>query len=152
MHCPFCGSSQLTVSNSRPTRGGTQIWRRRKCLKCGGIFTTYERMTLSHLIIVKKSGRKQKYNRAKLYSGIYHSSIDKKNLDRGDASEFAEKMTNQVEKEILMLKRKRIKSTEITDIILTILQKKTPASFLSFLAYREGDSRKNLKRLLNRYF
>lgn len=152
MHCPFCGSSQLVVANSRPTKGNLQIWRRRKCLKCGEVFTTYERMTLSHLVVIKKSGRKQKYNRAKLYSGIYHSTIDRKNLDRGDASEFAEKMTNQVEKEILMLKRKRIKSTEITDIILKILRKKTPASFLSFLAYREGDNRKNLRKLLRKFY
>ncbi len=121
-------------------------------MKCSGTFTTYERMNLSHIIVVKKSGKKQRYNRAKLYSGIYHSSIDRKGFDRGEVSEFAEKVTNQVEKEILLLKRKRIKSAEITDVVLQILKNKAPASFLSFLAYREGDNRKNLKKLLRKFY
>lgn len=121
-------------------------------MKCSGTFTTYERMNLSHIIVVKKSGRKQRYNRAKLYSGIYHSSIDRKGYDRGDVSEFAEKVTNRVEREIILLKRKRVESVEITEIVLRILKNKAPASFLSFLAYREGNNRKNLKHLLRKFY
>ncbi|MEJ2347889.1 MAG: hypothetical protein P8Y17_01655 [Patescibacteria group bacterium] len=99
MHCPFCGSSQIMVTNSRPTKGDSQIWRRRKCLDCQENFTTYERMNLSHLIVVKKSGKKEKFQRAKLYASIYHSMIDRKNFDKGEASQFAEKITEQIEQD-----------------------------------------------------
>lgn len=152
MHCPFCGSTQIMVTNSRPTIGNSQIWRRRKCSTCGGIFTTYERINLSHLVVVKKSGRREKFRHAKLYSGIYHSSIDKKNFDRGEMSEFSEGITSQVEQEIIKRKKKEIKSTEITEIVLKILRKKAPEVFLRFLAYREGEDRKKMKQLMKKYF
>lgn len=152
MICPFCSSTQLMVTNSRPTRGNLQIWRRRKCLDCGEIFTTYERMNLSHLKVVKKSGKVQKYNRAKLLSGIYHSSIDRKDLDRGDTSVFAEEVTNLVEREIFKLKKKRIPSGIITDIVLKTLRKKSPDTFLRFVAYREGNDTKQMDKLLKKYY
>lgn len=151
MFCPFCESTQVMVTNSRPTKGSSQIWRRRKCLGCEEIFTTYEKINLSHLIVVKKSGRKERFRRAKLFSGIYHSSIDKKNADRGEMSEFSEKITNQIIQEILKLKRKKIRSTEITEMVLNKLRKRAPDVFLRYLAYREGSDRKKLGTLLKRY-
>lgn len=151
MQCPFCGSSQITVVNSRPNTAGSQIWRRRKCLKCKSIYTTYEKVNLTYLIVIKKSGKKQRYNRVKLFSAIYHSSIDKKNVDRGDESEFADEVTNRVEQEILKLKRKEIQSTEITHIVLSIFKKKAPDTLLRFLAYREGANKKQMYKLLKKY-
>src|SRR3989304_8825433 len=152
MNCPFCGSSQIMVVNSRPTRGNSQIWRRRKCISCKEGFTTYGRMTLSHLIVIKKSGRRQRYSRAKIYSGIYHSSLDKKNADKGERGTFAEEVTGRVELEITKLRRKRIYSTEITEIILRILAKKEPDTLLRFLAYREGNNLKKLQKLVRKYY
>ena len=151
MNCPFCGSTQVMVTNSRPTRGDSQIWRRRKCLGCGEVYTTYEKINLSHLIVVKKSGRKERFRRVKLFSGIYHSSIDRKNVDRGEMSEFSEKTTNQIIQEILKLKRKEIHSTEITEMVLNKLKKTAPDTFLRYLAYREGSDRKKLGTLLKKY-
>ncbi len=144
MDCPFCGSSQIKVSNSRSTAGGLQIWRRRKCVKCGNAFTSYETMYLSYLIVVKKSGRHQKFSRAKLYSGIYNSFLDKKGVDRGDMARLAEEITDEIEKKIIKLKRKKINSSEIENEVLKILAKKAPDAFLRFLAYREGE---NLKKI-----
>jgi transcriptional repressor NrdR len=152
MRCPFCGSTQVAVVNSRPNSTGIQIWRRRKCLKCENVFTTYEKLNLTYLIVIKKSGRRQRYERSKLYSSIYHSSIDKKNVDRGDESKLAEEITSKVEQTILKLKRKRIKSTEITKIVLGELRKKAPDSFLRFLAYREGRDKKTMRSILKEYF
>ncbi len=152
MNCPFCGSSQIMVVNSRPTAGGSQIWRRRKCAKCRAAFTSYEKISLSHLIVIKKSGRRQKFNRAKLYSGIYNSFLDKKGGDRGDAAELAEEITNKVEREIIELKRKNIYSFEIVEIVSKILGRKSPDSLLRFLAYRLGGDLKKLKSFLRKYF
>lgn len=140
------------VVNSRPTIGGSQIWRRRKCSKCGEGFTTYERMSLNHIVVIKKSGRRQRYSRAKLFSGIYHSSLDKKNADKGQRGTFAEEITGKVEREITNLKRRKVYSTEITEIILDILAKKEPDTLLRFLSYREGSNPVKLKKLLKKYY
>ena len=151
MNCPFCGSSQVAVVNSRPTFGATQIWRRRKCFECQEAFTSYEKIDLSHIVVIKKSGRRQRFNRAKLFSGIYRAFLDRKNIDKGQAAELAEEVTTQVEKEIVALGGKRILSTEITELVLRILKKKAPDTLLRFLAYREGGDVAQLKRLLKKY-
>jgi len=144
MYCPFCNSTQVAVVNSRATKKDSQIWRRRKCLICNEVFTTYEKIDLSHLIIIKKSGRKERFIRAKLYAGIYGSTIDKKNADKGEMSELAEEVTNKVEQDIVALKRKKIQSVEITEMVLKILGKRAPDALLRFLAYREGENKKRL--------
>lgn len=135
MDCPFCGSSQVEIANSRLTKRGTQIWRRRKCMTCGNIFTTYERPELSHMVVVKKSGRKQKFNRAKLFAGIYRSTLDRKGADKGNMSLLAEEITLLVEKEIIDSKSKEITSTRIMEIVLVNLKKKAPDALLRFIAY-----------------
>jgi transcriptional repressor NrdR len=148
MHCPFCGSSQVMVVNSRPNKSGGQIWRRRKCQKCHQAFTTYEKLNLSYLVVVKKSGKRVKYQRAKLFASIYHSSLDKKHADRGDIGEFAEYLTDLVEKEILKSQRQAVHSSEITEIVLSFLKQKAPDTFLRYLAYREGENMAVMRQYL----
>ena len=121
-------------------------------MRCKETFTTYERADLSHLIVIKKSGNKQKYSRAKLYSGIYHSTIDKRGADRGEMSELSEELTNIVEQKITNLRRKEVTSSEIKDIVLAILGEKEPDALLRFVAYKEGDDKKTMKKLLKKHF
>jgi len=135
MICPLCGSDQLTVTNSRSTKGDTQIWRRRNCLKCGFVFTTHEMIDLSHLIVIKRSGRKVKFSRAKLYSGIYHAVVGAKKIDRGDAGELAEKIMGEIEKIIIKLKKKKIGTKEIKKIVLDYLKNRYRGHYLRYLAY-----------------
>jgi transcriptional repressor NrdR len=140
------------VVNSRSTKGGSQIWRRRKCEDCEGTFTTYEKTNLSHLKVVKKSGSRQRYSRAKLYSGIYHSSIDRKGADRGIMSELSEELTSQVERRIILLKKKRVHSEEIGDIVLEVLRKRSPDIFLRYLAYREQEDNQKMKGFIKKFY
>ena len=105
MECPYCHSLQTEVVNSRPTQKETQIWRRRKCEECNEIFTTHELVDLSNLIVVKKSGKSEIFNHSKLYSGIYGATIGSKTPDR---EKVVEKITREVEREILFLKRKKM--------------------------------------------
>lgn len=152
MNCPFCDSTQVFVINSRPTKNNTQIWRRRQCSGCQKLFTTYENIDLSYLVVVKKSGRKQRYNRAKLFSGIYHAAIGEKKVDRGDMGDLAEKVTKEIEKEILLLKKKKIKTSEIFNISARILRKKYYGTFLRYLAYfKKLDSKTENKREIKKY-
>jgi len=149
MECPYCHSSQTEVINSRPTRKNSQIWRRRKCLACSEIFTTHEMVDLSHLVVVKKSGKPEVFSSIKLYSGIYGATIGSKTPNR---EIVVEKITREVEREIMFLKKKRITSMEIADIVLKKLKNTQTATFMRFLAYtKDIDSESQMKRELRKY-
>ena len=66
MRCPYCGHDDTQVKDSRPTEDSSAIRRRRICPSCGGRFTTFERVQLRELTVVKKSGRKVPFDRDKL--------------------------------------------------------------------------------------
>ena len=70
MRCPYCGNNETQVKDSRPTEDSTVIRRRRHCTDCGGRFTTFERIQLRELIIVKNSGRKVPFDRDKLMRSV----------------------------------------------------------------------------------
>src|ERR1700744_4124387 len=70
MRCPFCGELESQVKDSRPSEDGTAIRRRRLCPSCGGRFTTFERVQLRELTIVKRSGRRAPFEREKLVRSI----------------------------------------------------------------------------------
>lgn len=70
MRCPYCGSEDTQVKDSRPTEDSAAIRRRRVCNGCGGRFTTFERVQLRDLTVVKKSGRKVPFDREKLERSI----------------------------------------------------------------------------------
>ena len=70
MRCPFCGHAESQVKDSRPSEDGAAIRRRRLCPECGGRFTTFERVQLRELTIVKRSGRRAPFDREKLVRSI----------------------------------------------------------------------------------
>src|SRR5437868_11111493 len=70
MRCPFCSNEDTQVKDSRPTEDGTAIRRRRYCPDCGGRFTTFERVQLRELTILKRSGRRVPFDREKLERSI----------------------------------------------------------------------------------
>lgn len=130
MQCPFCHDYNTKVTNSRSTRGAAQIWRRRKCLSCDEIFTTHEIMDLSHVLVIKKSGMNEMYSRMKVYSGIFYASQGSRLMQR---ELFVDRITCDVEKDILALKQKKIAAEDIARIILTHLKRKHTPSFLRYL-------------------
>ncbi|MEM0942931.1 MAG: transcriptional regulator NrdR [Pseudomonadota bacterium] len=70
MRCPFCGNVETQVKDSRPAEDHVAIRRRRSCPNCGGRFTTYERVQLRDLVVVKKNGRREEFDRDKLARSI----------------------------------------------------------------------------------
>lgn len=70
MKCPYCGSEDTQVKDSRPTDDAVAIRRRRVCDKCEGRFTTFERIQLRDLVVIKNSGEKQPFDREKLYRSL----------------------------------------------------------------------------------
>src|SRR5258708_17910486 len=73
MRCPFCGHDDTQVKDGRPTEENSAIRRRRHCPECGGRFTTVERVQLRELVVVKKNGRRETFERDKLERSISHS-------------------------------------------------------------------------------
>jgi transcriptional repressor NrdR len=70
MRCPYCGNDDTQVKDSRPTEDSNAIRRRRICPSCGGRFTTFERVQLRELVVVKKSGRRVPFDRDKLERSV----------------------------------------------------------------------------------
>lgn len=147
MKCPFCRENSTDVFNTRATRFGTQIWRRRKCLKCHESFTTYEAPDLGFLKVIKKKGHKERYSRAKLYSGIYGAF-----LDISAKETTVDGVTDTVEAKILDTKKREITSRDIAQIVLTTLKHFNTAAFVRYLAYQTDlASDAQLKRELRKY-
>jgi transcriptional repressor NrdR len=147
MKCPYCRQTTTDVFNTRTTKFGSQIWRRRKCLNCGETFTTYERADLGFIKIIKKGGRKQRYSRAKLYSGIYGAflSIPAKETT-------VDGVTDTIEAKILDTKKRELTSQEVARIVLTTLKHFNTAAFVRYLAYQTDlASDSQLKAELRKY-
>jgi transcriptional repressor NrdR len=146
MKCPHCRSTDTEVFNSRSTKFDTQIWRRRRCLACQQSFTTYEAADLSFLKVTKKSGKPERYSRAKLFGSIY-----------GAFSEIAGKqdaidaVTATVEAKILEAATPAVASRLISELTLQTLRHYSTAAFVRYLARQtdlasEAQLRKELKK------
>ena len=88
MRCPFCGHDDSQVKDSRPSEDNSAIRRRRHCPECGGRFTTFERVQLRELIVIKKNGRREAFDRDKLERSINHAlrkrPVERERVDRTD--------------------------------------------------------------------
>ena len=86
MRCPFCGHEDSKVKDSRPSEDNAAIRRRRHCPECGGRFTTFERVQLRELIVIKKNGRRETFDRDKLERSINHAlrkrPVERERVDR----------------------------------------------------------------------
>jgi transcriptional repressor NrdR len=149
MQCPYCHKTVTNVTNSRSTKDDTQIWRRRQCWHCKAIFTTHEIVDLSHLVVLKKAGLTEMYNHMKLYNGVYKATVSKTTNRLRKVNEVVQ----LVEHDILFLKKKRVKSEEIGEIVLNRLKRLDTGMFLRFLSYfkditSEFEMNKELKKYL----
>ena len=96
MRCPFCGNEESQVKDSRPSEDGAAIRRRRLCPKCGGRFTTFERVQLRELVIVKRSGRRTPFDRDKLMRSI-SIATRKRPIDPERVEQMVSKIVRQLE-------------------------------------------------------
>ena len=96
MRCPFCGNEESQVKDSRPSEDGAAIRRRRLCPSCGGRFTTFERVQLRELVIVKRSGRRTPFDRDKLMRSIAIATR-KRPIDPDRVEQMVSKIVRQLE-------------------------------------------------------
>ena len=96
MHCPFCGSDDNQVKDSRPVEDGGAVRRRRQCNACGARFTTFERIQLRELMVVKRDGEKAHFDREKLKRSIM-IAIRKRGIDEDRVEQVVNGIVRELE-------------------------------------------------------
>lgn len=133
MKCPFCSYFESKVIDSRPTDEGQAIRRRRECIKCGKRFTTYEKIEEIPLIVVKKDGNRQSYDRNKLLNGII-KACEKRPVSMNTI----EKIVDDIEKNLYNSLQREIKSEEIGEMVMNSLKDIDEVSYVRFASvYRQ---------------
>jgi len=145
MECPYCGDLSTKVTDKRDSPGGTR--RRRECLKCGKRFTTYEKPVQTELYIIKKDGKREKFERQKLERGI-QKAFEKRPVSK----EKIEKMINEIEEMLRRKGKKEVKSTFVGEIIMKKLKKMDNIAYIRFASvYRDfqdvNDFKKEIREL-----
>ncbi|MBE7046620.1 MAG: transcriptional repressor NrdR [Ruminococcaceae bacterium] len=133
MKCPYCEYAESKVIDSRPTDEGNSIRRRRECLKCEKRFTTYEQIESIPVIIIKKDGKRQTYDRQKLFNGIVRA------CEKTDVT-FAqmEDIVSSVESKLFNSMDREIPSTKLGEFVMDKLKELDPVAYVRFASvYRE---------------
>ena len=133
MKCPQCGFEEDKVVDSRTTKEGEAIRRRRECLKCSFRFTTYEYIERAPLMVVKKDGRREQYSREKLLGGLV-KACEKRPVSR----EQLEKVVDDIEAVMFARFKNEVKSTEIGNLVIDRLQSLDEVAYVRFASvYRQ---------------
>jgi transcriptional repressor NrdR len=133
MNCPFCSHADSKVVDSRPTDEGFVIRRRRECGNCKKRFTTYERVEETPLIIVKKDGTRETFNRTKLLNGIIRACEKRPvSLDQ------IEREIDKIERSLHNYMEKEIPSKEIGELVMKALKELDEVAYVRFASvYRQ---------------
>ena len=133
MKCPFCNYSETAVIDSRLAKEGESIRRRRECEKCRKRFTTYEQVEETFPAIIKKDGRREPYDRKKVFAGL-HKACEKRPVP----TEKIEEVVDKIEREIQEMGKKEIPSTEIGERVMRQLHKLDQVAYVRFASvYRD---------------
>jgi transcriptional repressor NrdR len=133
MKCPYCSSENTRVVDSRPVEDNNSIRRRRVCDNCGKRFTTYEKIEMIPLIVIKKDQSREQYNRDKIFNGVLRACHKRK-----VSIQQINELVNKVEIEIFNREDKEIPSTEIGEIVMNRLKDLDPVAYVRFASvYRE---------------
>ena len=133
MKCPYGNSEDTKVIDSRPTEDGHAIRRRRGCEKCGKRFTTYEKVEESIIMIVKKDGSREAFDRGKLMNGIIRA-CEKRPVPMATI----EAMVDRIERGLNNLMQKEVKSDFIGELVMDELKKVDQVAYIRFASvYRQ---------------
>ncbi|HTO27806.1 MAG TPA: transcriptional regulator NrdR [Devosia sp.] len=127
MRCPYCGNDDTQVKDSRPTEDSGAIRRRRVCNGCGGRFTTFERVQLRDLTVVKKSGRKVPFDREKLAKSVY-TALRKRAVE----TERTERMISGIVRQLESLGDVEVTSDQIGEYVMDGLKGLDDVAFVRF--------------------
>ena len=149
MKCPYCGSLEEKVVDSREGKDGEVIRRRRQCQQCGRRFTTYERIEEIHFMVVKKDGRREPFDRHKILSGLLKAT-----QKRPVSIAELEKIVDEIEAKFAERPEREISSAEIGEHVMKRLHELDEVAYVRFASvYRSfkdvGDFVSAVKSLLD---
>lgn len=150
MRCPYCHSPETSVLDSRDSEDLATIRRRRECLRCQKRFTTYERVENIDLVVIKKDGRRESFDRNKLLGGVL-KACEKRPISR----ELIESIVDKVELELRNLDSTEIPSQKIGELVMRKLRSLDKVAYIRFASvYRQfadiESFEKELKSLLKK--
>lgn len=150
MKCPYCGYREDKVVDSRATAEESAVRRRRECLKCGKRFTTYEYIEEVSLMVIKKDGRREPFDRKKLLAGII-KACEKRPV----SMEKMEEIVTQVERSIQKKSDREVFSTRIGELVMERLKLLDDVAYVRFASvYRQfkdvGQFMEELKSVLSK--
>jgi transcriptional repressor NrdR len=127
MRCPFCGNEDTQVKDSRPTEDNSAIRRRRQCPNCAARFTTFERVQLRELTVIKGSGQRQPFDRDKLLRSM-NIALQKRPVD----PERIERIVNGIVRRLESSGESDIKSQHIGELVMDALGGLDPVAYVRF--------------------
>ena len=127
MRCPFCGNTDTQVKDSRPAEDHVAIRRRRSCPSCGGRFTTYERVQLRDLVVIKKNGRREDFDRDKLARSI-RIALQKRPIE----PERVDQLISGIVRRLESMGESDIDSDQIGQIVMDTLARIDTVAYVRF--------------------
>lgn len=144
MRCPYCGNADTQVKDSRPSEDGAAIRRRRHCPDCGGRFTTFERVQLRELQVVKRSGRRVPFDRDKLMRSL-QVALRKRPVD----PERVERMVSGIVRRLEGLGESEVKSETVGKLVMEGLRGLDDVAYVRFASvYKNFREAKDFEDLL----
>jgi transcriptional repressor NrdR len=144
MRCPYCGNPDTQVKDSRPSEDNTAIRRRRVCTDCGGRFTTFERVQLRELTVVKKNGRRVPFDRDKLMRSV-QVALRKRSVD----PERVERMVNGIVRRLESSGDSEVPSETIGLLVMEGLRGLDEVAYVRFASvYRNFNDSEDFKSVL----
>ena len=133
MRCPFCGNDESQVKDSRPSEDGAAIRRRRLCPQCGGRFTTFERVQLRELVIVKRSGRRSPFDRDKLVRSVM-IALRKRPVDQ----DRIEQMVSRIVRQLESMGETELPSSTVGELVMAGLKELDDVAYVRYASvYRD---------------
>jgi transcriptional repressor NrdR len=145
MRCPFCGHDESQVKDSRPSEEGAAIRRRRMCPNCGGRFTTFERVQLRELTILKRTGRRAPFDREKLVRSI-SVAIRKRPVD----PDRMERLVNSIVRQLESMGETEIPSHVVGELVMKSLKSLDEVAYVRYASvYRDFRKTGDFAEFLN---
>ncbi len=146
MRCPYCGSLDTQVKDSRPTDDASAIRRRRVCPDCGGRFTTFERVQLRELFVVKRSGRRVPFDRDKLQRSV-EIALRKRPVE----PERVERMINGIVRQLESMSDGEVTSEQVGELVMEGLKGLDDVAYVRFASvYKNFREARDFEELLGK--
>jgi len=141
LRCPFCGHDDSQVKDSRPTEDNSAIRRRRQCEGCGGRFTTFERIQLRELLVIKTEGKREPFDREKLERSL-SVACRKRPVDNMQI----EKLASAIQRQLETLGESEIESKQIGEFVMDGLKALDSAAYIRFASvYKDFSEAKDFE-------